>query len=125
MKIKFDKFDKMNFKYIEYCDYMYIIADQENHIKVGISKDPNKRLLQLQTGHPTKLQLLYTEKFECKRSHLLKIEALVHKKISSKYRHATGEWFEATPEQIEDIKNIIIIHRIEYEDRELYFKYGI
>ena len=37
----------------------------------------------------------------------------------------SGEWFEATEEQIEDIKNIIIWHRIRYEQDTLYFKYKI
>lgn len=125
MKIKINKFDKRNFKYIEYSDYMYIIADQNNYIKVGISNNPNRRIKQLQTGHPSKLELVFTEKFECSRNQLLKIEELVHKKISYKYKQASGEWFEASLEQIEDIKNIIIWHRIRYEQDELHFKYGI
>lgn len=112
-------------KQIEYSDYMYIITDQSNHIKVGISKNPNKRLKQLQTGQPTTLKILFTEKFECARDHLLKIEALIHKEINRKYKHMSGEWFEATEEQIEDIKNIIIWHRIRYEQDTLYFKYRI
>ena len=108
-----------------YQDYMYIIADQNNHVKIGLSQNPSRRILQLQTGHPTKLQLIYTEKFECSRNHLLKIEALVHKRISEKYKHAIGEWFEVTSSQIEDIKEIIQWHRIRYEQDTLYFKYRI
>lgn len=123
MKIKVRK--DMIFNYVMYQDYMYIIADQNNHIKVGISKNPDKRIKQLQTGHPTKLQLIYVEEFECSRNHLLKIEELVHRKISEKYKHASGEWFEASSNQIEEIKGIIRWHRIRYEQDTLYFKYGI
>ena len=70
MKIKVRKEDIFN--YVMYQDYMYIISDQNNYVKVGISKNPTKRLSQLQTGHPTKLQLVYTAEFECSRNQLLK-----------------------------------------------------
>ena len=123
MKIKTHKEDIFN--YVIYQDYVYIIADQNNYIKVGISKNPDRRLKQLQTGHPTKLRLISAELFECSRNHLLKIEALIHTKISQKYKHAHGEWFEATPEQIEDIKHIIGWHRIRYEQDTISLKYGL
>jgi len=123
MKIKVRKEDIFN--YVMYQDYMYIISDQNNYVKVGISKNPMKRLSQLQTGHPTKLQLVYTAEFECSRNQLLKIEDLVHKKIREKIKHAVGEWFEVTNDQIEEIKSIIEWCRIRYEQDTLYFKYRI
>ena len=63
--------------------YMYIISNDKGYIKVGISKNPKRRLKQLQTGNQNKLTLLFTEEFECERDHLLKIEKLVHKDLKS------------------------------------------
>ena len=44
--------------------YMYIISNDKGYIKVGISKNPKRRLKQLQTGNQNKLTLLFTEEFE-------------------------------------------------------------
>lgn len=38
---------------------IYAIGDG-NKVKIGYSKNPQKRLKQLQTGHPNKLKLLHT-----------------------------------------------------------------
>ena len=110
--------------YPEYA-YMYIISDNNGYMKIGIAKDPKKRLKQLQTGHPSKLDLLFTEEFYCRRSHLLKIEKLVHEKIKSRVHKMKGEWFEIPIKDLEDIKNIIVTHRIQYEDNEIALKYGL
>ena len=40
--------------------YIYMIVDEQNCLKVGISKDPARRLKQLQTGHPTTLTLFHS-----------------------------------------------------------------
>jgi len=67
---------------------IYIISDGTN-IKIGFSFNPKKRLLQLQTGHPNQLQLLYSKPTKNAR----KIEKHLHKilwEFKSKYK---GEWF--------------------------------
>lgn len=107
-----------------FMDYMYIISNNQDAIKVGISKQPEKRLKQLQTSNPNKLSLLFTEEFECSRNHLLKIEKLVHKELYNVSKQRVGEWFKVNTEDIERIKNIIIWNRIRYEQDDLYFKYG-
>lgn len=61
--------------------YVYIIADNNNYIKIGISKNPKRRIKQLQTAYPTKLNILFTEEFYCTRNHLLKIEKLIHQNV--------------------------------------------
>lgn len=104
-------------------DYVYIIADQHNYIKVGISKNPNKRIKSLQTGHPDTLKLIFTEEFECTRKHLLNIEKLIHRDLRLKNYKKRGEWFNVPETDLEDIKSIIRYNRIRYEDNELYFKY--
>ena len=109
-------------KDLEY-DYVYIISDNNGYIKVGISKHPEKRLKQLQTGNMNRLQLVFTEEFECKRDHLLKIERLIHRAISNKSKHMKGEWFYIDTLPLEEIKNIIIYHRIRYDADPLAFKY--
>ncbi len=110
--------------YQEYA-YMYIISDNNGYMKIGIAKDPEKRVKQLQTGHATKLDILFTEEFYCRRSHLLKIEKLVHRKIRSMTPRMKGEWFEIPMEDLEEVKTIITIHRIQYEDNEIALKYGL
>ena len=49
-------------------DYIYVIKNNDNYVKIGVSKHPIKRLKQLQTGNQSKLELLFTEEFECDRN---------------------------------------------------------
>ena len=108
---------------IQSFDYVYIISDEQGYIKVGISKNPRKRLKQLQTGNMNILKLIFTEEFECNRNHLLKIEKLIHREISHISKHMKGEWFFIEKNQITDIKDIIKFHRIRYDSDDLAFKY--
>jgi len=102
-------------------DYIYIISNDLGYIKVGISKYPKKRLKQLQTGNQNILSLLFTEEFECKRSHLLKIERELHRNLRCMTKSAKGEWFLITEDQLKSIKNTIIWHRIRYESDPMAF----
>ena len=111
-------------QYPEYA-YIYIISDNNGYMKIGVSKNPKIRLKQLQTGHPTKLEILFTEEFYCKRSHLLKIDTLIHKKVKTIAQKVKGEWFKISLEKLQQIKDIIVIYRIHYEDNELALKYGL
>ena len=97
-------------------DYIYIIGNDQGFIKVGVSKHPNKRLKQIQTGNEHKLTLLFTEEFECKRLQLLRIESAIHKELKKVSTKCTGEWFSVDTENISKIKNIITFYRIRYED---------
>ena len=56
------------------------------YVKIGVSKHPDIRLKQLQTGNETQLNLLFTEEFNCSRDHLLDIENYIH----------TMEYYSAT-----------------------------
>ena len=67
-------------------DYLYIIqSDFTGMIKIGRSKDPNKRLKQLQTGNPNKLRLIASFKGEGWK------EKNLHERLE-KFR-LEGEWF--------------------------------
>ena len=67
-------------------DDLYIIqSDNFGAIKIGRSKDPQKRLKELQTGNPNKLKLIAT--FKDKGW----LEKILHEKLA-KYR-LNGEWF--------------------------------
>lgn len=103
--------------------FIYMITDTSDHVKIGISKNPHKRLKQLQTGHPEILTLYFTEEFECERNHLLKIEKLIHNQIGIQNFKKRGEWFNIPKDKLEEIKDLISFCRIRYEDDVLYFKY--
>ncbi|RJQ24654.1 GIY-YIG nuclease family protein [Candidatus Parcubacteria bacterium] len=72
---------------------VYFIADNENpnydnlRIKIGVSKDINARVLQLQTGSPSELKLMGWIESANDRD----LEATLHKKYSHKHSHR--EWF--------------------------------
>lgn len=66
---------------------LYIISNHKGQVKIGISKHPEKRLKQLQTGnpHPLKLEgVFHVEDYYEKRLHYLL--------RNFKARHK-GEWF--------------------------------
>lgn len=61
-------------------------------VKIGHSKDPAKRLLNLQTASPYPLRLARTVEFETKREAVL-AERCLHNLGRLKYRSLGGEWF--------------------------------
>jgi hypothetical protein len=71
---------------------IYIIGDGEN-IKIGVSKNPQRRLKTLQTGHPHKLTLL----FSIPSPSAYKIEKQLHKMLTDfrvkKTNCVRSEWF--------------------------------
>ena len=97
-------------------DYLYIIGNDQGFIKVGVSKNPERRVKQLQTGNEHKLTLLFTEEFECERKHLLHIEKEVHKALRRMSTKCVGEWFEIDEYKMDSIKNTLTFYRIRYED---------
>lgn len=93
-----------------------MISDGHNNIKVGISDKPERRLKQLQTGHPYPLEIIFTEEFDCKRNSILLIEDKLHKDMSVKYQKEHGEWFLIEENQVEDVKKLLTWFRIRYEE---------
>jgi len=68
---------------------VYLIQSLENGFyKIGVSKNPKKRIKQLQTGNPVTLKLITVFKTE----YPYQIESFLHKRFS--HCHREGEWFE-------------------------------
>jgi len=85
--------------------YIYIIESKENIVKIGISKDPGRRLKQLQTGSSDKLKLIYKIEVDDKRAKYL--EKKIHH--INNFDRINGEWFNIPPQiAINEIKYAII-----------------
>lgn len=69
-------------------NFIYFIQATD-FCKIGHTKDVDARLAQLQTGCPTKLQLLHV--YEVKNTSAKVLEKAVHDHF--KYRRVVGEWF--------------------------------
>lgn len=67
---------------------VYLIRGNDGKYKIGISTDPQKRILQLQTGNSEKLTLI--DVYESSNAH--KIESTLHKLYS--FSRNEGEWFD-------------------------------
>jgi len=91
--------------------HIYLIQSLETgYYKIGISKHPNKRIKELQTGSPCELRLVQVFKSE----HCITIEKTFHNMFS--HLHMEGEWFNLSLEhEVMFIENCAIINkRIEY-----------
>lgn len=67
---------------------VYLIRSNDGRYKIGIAKDPKKRICQLQTGNSDQLELIETYQSENAR----KIETALHNYYS--YGKMVGEWFD-------------------------------
>lgn len=68
--------------------YVYLIQSlEDSSYKIGISKNPNKRLEQLQTGNSSQLKLVDKYKSE--------YASQIEKSLQRRYSHLKkeGEWF--------------------------------
>ena len=73
--------------------YIYLIKSlEDSYYKIGISKHPNKRLSQLQTGNSAELKLIDVYPTELANQ----IEGTLHRRYS--HIHKNGEWFDGTIE---------------------------
>lgn len=69
--------------------YIYLIQSLENsYYKIGVSKHPNKRLRELQTGNSSKLKLIH--------SYQSRYAYMIEKTMQRRYSHLKreGEWFD-------------------------------
>lgn len=88
--------------------FIYIISSN-TAIKIGFSKNPERRLVQLQTGHQDKLTLAHKEPvLENQEKYL---EKIIHKNIN--HLRIKGEWFILN---VEDAIKEIIFAKIRYEN---------
>lgn len=79
---------------------VYLIRGNDGKYKIGIAKNPKKRILQLQTGNSDELVLIDSYASE----NASKIERTLH----HQYSHARnmGEWFDLSiSEEVNFLKN--------------------
>lgn len=82
--------------------YIYIVADDADNYKVGVSKRPEVRVKQLSVGNPKHLKLV--EKFKVPSDIVYKLEKECHEKVSYSYPKR-GEWFINA--LLFDLRNIV------------------
>jgi hypothetical protein len=76
-------------------DWLYVIHMKgTSFYKIGVTRDVNKRLLQLQAGNPVRLSVV----LRTKCNNAKKTEVLVHSKLQKYSVH--GEWFEVDFDKI-------------------------
>ena len=81
--------------------FIYLMQSLENgYYKIGISKNPNTRLRQLQTGNSSEMKLIETYESDFAS----KIERTLHNQYS--HIKKKGEWFDLTLEnEVDFIRN--------------------
>tara|TARA_Y100000361_G_C11161446_1_gene347661 strand:- start:6437 stop:6835 length:399 start_codon:yes stop_codon:yes gene_type:complete len=69
-------------------EYVYMITDG-SYIKIGKANDIDRRIRELQTGNPKKLEILHV--FECDEGEANTLEKQIHSDFACLRVH--GEWF--------------------------------
>lgn len=97
--------------------FIYVIAaEPEGPCKIGLSLNPDKRLRQLQTGHPYRLRLFHTMEVPDVKVKLL--EKLIHKTMGP-WRES-GEWFRVDVETAKAEVEFALIRYGEHENLRYY-----
>jgi hypothetical protein len=76
--------------------FIYLISNQLGLFKVGVSKNPNKRIKSMETGNPDDLIILYV--YNSKKSYV--IEKTLHR-LYQQY-HVKLEWFSLPTNEVEN-----------------------
>lgn len=80
--------------------HVYLIQETENgYYKIGVSKNPKKRVKQLNTGNSSMLKLVMSYESEIAN----KIEKTLHRKYS--HLSKEGEWFDLSVSEEADFIN--------------------
>lgn len=85
--------------YFAYCPELY--AKGTHHIKIGFTKDLNKRIKQLQTGNSFEIQFYKTHKSTDYKT----VETKLHQKYKEK--QVRNEWFNLTLKDVDLEINIL------------------
>lgn len=78
--------------------FVYLLKNSENIYKIGVSKDVDKRIKQLQTGYSDDIVLV--DKFLSE--YPFKIETYLHHRYQ--VENVKGEWFYLTNEDVNNFK---------------------
>ncbi len=68
--------------------FVYAASDKDGNLKIGISNNPERRVAELNTGNPCKLELVYTKE---SNGNGYESESLIHR--SARHNHIRGEWY--------------------------------
>lgn len=83
--------------------HLYVLAygdhtqESDQFFKVGIARDIEKRVAQLQTGNPAQLEVAWSVEIPS-RPLAINIEREVHRALAQ--FHVSGEWFKCTYKQM-------------------------
>lgn len=95
--------------------FTYVMGDISGNVKIGRSKNPEKRWEQLSTANPTLVMLLEKEEDE---------ELFLHKLFEQQNVPSRGkEWFSLTEEQLFDLqvkRGFSLVNPEEYETFIMY-----
>lgn len=75
--------------------FIYVIGPKTPPVKIGITNNCEKRLMNLQTGNDEKLYVHHSEPVD--RNLARVFEGIIHRQLNYKCTH--GEWFDITPEE--------------------------
>jgi hypothetical protein len=95
------------------ASFIYVICEglDAEVSKIGISKNPDRRVRQLQTGHPLPLVVAHREEVDDKK--VKGLERLIHRQLT--HLRLKGEWFSLSPaDAILEVKHALI----RYGDQE-------
>lgn len=79
--------------------FVYFIADQNGHFKIGLSHDPASRLIGLQTCRADTLELLGSIPGDAP------LEKAMHRHF--KKWHVQGEWFHSNHDSLEEVGRVL------------------
>lgn len=102
--------------------FIYIISPsrhQNGPVKIGISDNPQKRLKQIQTGHPEKIEIKHLEEISTRRK-TLELEKNLHRDFSIYRSH--GEWFNMT---VDDAIVFLKFTIVQYADSEIEYEIDV
>jgi hypothetical protein len=81
-------------------EFIYLIKSlSDSHYKIGVSKNPNRRLKQLQTGNSSEIKLIC----EYQTMNAYKIEKVLHRRYT--HFNIDGEWFDLSIKEEADFLN--------------------
>jgi len=81
---------KDDYAKIEVTTFVYVMGWM-GKVKIGISRDPEKRLRQLQLANPGEVRILHLRAFSTRPSAAF-VERALHKKFAA--HRLLGEWFD-------------------------------
>lgn len=87
--------------------HVYIIrCGRSQAFKVGVSKNPQRRLAQLQTGCPSRLSIVFHQPVRDAWA----VESTVHATLRSHGAHVMNEWFKLSDDEVISVADQILKH---------------